>query len=62
MDAELEAQARQTEVAEIEALMRKSERNELRAKDAEFRLRYVRAEIALIKDRKELEALRETLS
>lgn len=45
--------------AELETLTRKTEKNELRAKDAEFRLRFVEAEIALIKQRKELDALRE---
>ena len=40
-------------------LQEKTERNELRARDAEARLRFIEAEIAIIERRRELEELRE---
>lgn len=43
---------------ELEALVRKVERNELRARDAEARLRIIRAEIAIIQERQDLEKLK----
>lgn len=43
---------------ELEALKRKTERNELRARDAEARLRIIRSEIAIIRERQELEQLK----
>lgn len=43
---------------EFEALKRKTERNELRARDAEARLRIIRAEIAIIQERQDLEKLK----
>ncbi len=44
---------------EMAGLRKKTEKNELRATDAEARLRIIRAEIALIKERQALEALRD---
>ncbi len=41
-------------VTELEALIDKAERNELRARDAEARLRIIEAEIAIFHKRKEL--------
>ena len=44
---------------ELTALKSKLERNELRARDAEARLRIIEAEIAIIDSRAKLEALRD---
>lgn len=44
--------------SELENLKDKCERNELRARDAEARLRIIEAEIAIINKRKELLDLR----
>jgi putative heme degradation protein len=44
---------------ELQALTSKMERNELRARDAEARLRIIEAEIAIINNRSKLEALRD---
>jgi hypothetical protein len=44
--------------AELEALQSKTDRNELRARDAEARLRIIEAEIAIIEQRERLEAMR----
>lgn len=44
---------------ELAALKAKLERNDLRARDAEARLRIIQAEIAIIDSRAKLEALRE---
>lgn len=44
---------------ELEALQEKADRNELRARDAEARLRIIEAEIAIIHKRKELLSLKE---
>jgi putative heme degradation protein len=44
---------------DLEALQLKTERNEMRARDAEARLRIIEAEIALIHKRKELMDLRD---
>lgn len=44
---------------ELAALKAKLERNDLRAQDAEARLRIINAEIAIISSRAQLEALRE---
>ncbi|CUH82612.1 hypothetical protein [Tropicibacter naphthalenivorans] len=44
---------------DLEALQEKTTRNELRAKDAEARLRIIEAEIAIIHKRKELLALKD---
>ena len=43
---------------ELEALAKKVERNELRARDAEARLRIIRAEISIIQERQDLEKLK----
>jgi len=43
---------------ELKALVSKTEKNELRARDAEARLRVIRAEIALFEERQKLEKLR----
>lgn len=43
---------------ELTALKSKLERNELRARDAEARLRIIEAEIALVSSRAKLESLR----
>ncbi|SPH27612.1 hypothetical protein ASD8599_04078 [Ascidiaceihabitans donghaensis] len=43
---------------ELANLKAKMERNELRARDAEARLRIIQAEIAIIDSRTKLEALR----
>ena len=48
-----------TDDKELESLKSKLERNELRARDAEARLRIIEAEIAIISSRAKLEALRE---
>lgn len=45
---------------EIEMLTRKAEKNEIRARDAEARLRIIKAEINIINERKELEKLKLT--
>lgn len=44
---------------ELEGLRSKMERNELRARDAEARLRIIEAEIAIINSRARLETLRD---
>lgn len=44
---------------ELNALKEKTERNELRARDAEARLRIIEAEIAIIEQRERLEAMRQ---
>lgn len=45
---------------ELSSLQSKTERNELRARDAEARLRIIEAEIAIIEQRERLEAMRKT--
>lgn len=47
------------QASDMEALRQKTERSELRARDAEARLRVIEAEIALIEKRKALQALRD---
>jgi hypothetical protein len=47
-----------TENDDMEALVRKVERNEWRARDAEARLRILEAEINIIEKRKILESMR----
>lgn len=44
---------------ELETLRSKTERNELRARDAEARLRILHAEIDIIEQRERLEAMRQ---
>lgn len=45
--------------ADMAALREKAERNEIRAQDAEARLRIIEAEIAIINKRKELLELKD---
>lgn len=45
---------------ELIALTAKTERNELRARDAEARLRIIEAEIAIIEQRERLEGMRQS--